>query len=282
MLDSVPSVPTRQPSVNSRERSFWASSGFGRTALALCCGVGSWLQSGGSGDLAGGLDRRLQVGQRQPGRDPHRHAGGADRERAVGHPGEHARAPHRVLDEVMGGDRRDRRGGDRGEPRGDRERPPDRGGEDQERPVPHVPGVGDAADVARRAGPERRRRRPPGLGVDRGAGEDQGGGADGRQHRRDARERGGGAVGEAGVDDRREAGPPDRRGERARDPHRPQQRQRGAEAELPGATEGVEVGGGRLGVGELDAEQEGTDQDQAERDPRAPGAPTDRGGASRT
>ena len=113
-----------------------------------------------------------------PTRD--RHAGEAEADRPVRQARQGRRAADRVLDQHVGQLGRDPGGGDRGEAGGDREaRPPDRRGEDDRRPVPEVPGVGDAADVAdRRAGrgSSRRRARPghPARGRgERRAGEDQ-------------------------------------------------------------------------------------------------------------
>ena len=59
-----------------------------------------------------------------------------------------------------------------------------------------------------------------------------------------------------------------------RDPHRPEQRQRRSQRQLPDAAEGREVGGGRLVAGELDPKREGADQEDSERHPerRADGA----------
>ena len=124
-------------------------------------GVGALLRVGLFGERGGALDigkrrrvqGRLRVPQCDAGADADRHAGEADREGAIRPPGEHPGEADRILDQVVGRDGGDQGDGDDGEARRDRQRPPDRGGEDQRRPVPQVPGVGDAADVADR--PER-------------------------------------------------------------------------------------------------------------------------------
>ena len=152
-------------------------------------------------------------------------------------------------------------------PAGDRERAPDDRREDQGRPVPEVPRVGDAADVADRREREQPGRGPLRLGEDRGPGEDQAGGAEGRQQRGGSGEGGARVEGDRRVDDRAEAGPADSRRRDAGDAHRAEQRQRRPERQLPGAAEGREVGGGGLLVGEVDAERERADQDERQRPP---------------
>ena len=139
--------------------------------------------------------------------------------------------------------------------------------------MPEVPGVGDAADVAdRRQGED-----PAGPGLEPGhaadglgqrrAGEDQRRGAEGRDQRRRPRERGFGGEGEAGVDDRRDADPAERHRAELRQAHRPGERERRAEPQLPGAGEGVEVGEGRFFVGEDHAVDERAGEDQRQGDP---------------
>ena len=168
---------------------------------------------------------------------------------------------------MVGGRGRNPGGGDDREARRDRERAPDDRREDQRRPVPEVPRVGDAPDVADRREREQPGRGPLDLGVDRGSGEDQAGGAEGGQQSRGARERGARVEGDRRVDDRPEAGPADSGRRDAGDAHRAQQRQRRPERQLPGAAEGREVGGGGLLVGEVDAERERADQDERQRHP---------------
>ena len=150
------------------------------------------------------------------------------------------------------------------------------GGEDQRRPVPQVPGVGDAPDVAdggereqARPGPplpgrRERRRRGSGRRCRGSAAEPRSPGTGCSRRRRRPRRR--------SPRGRPSRSPPPRA---RRDAHRPQHRQRRPQGQLPGAAEGREVGGGGLVVGEVDAERERADQDDRQRHPdrRAERAP---------
>ena len=231
--------------------------------------AGLVVQRGGALDL--GERRRgqgrLQVGEQEAGGDPYRHAGEADREGAVRPQVQHPGEANRVLDPVVGGGARNPGGGDDRDARRDRQRPPEHGGEDQRRPVPEVPGVGESPDVADRRQREQARRRDSGPGMGRSAGEDHAGGADGGQQGRDTREGRARVEGEGRVGDRAEPGPADRRRRRARDPHRPKQGQRRAQGQLPGAADGREIGGRGLRVRELDAERQRAEPDDREGHP---------------
>ena len=129
-----------------------------RGGVLLRAGLG--VQRGGALDL--GERRRgqgrLQAGEQEAGGDPYRHAAEADREGAVRPQVQHPGEADRVLDPAVGGGARNPGGGDDRDARRDRQRPPEHGGEDQRRPVPEVPGVGD---VARRSGPAAARAGPP-------------------------------------------------------------------------------------------------------------------------
>ena len=169
---------------------------------------------------------------------------------------ERARAAEGLLDRVVGDDREDARDERRGDEAEGREASPVHAREDNDRPVPEVPGVGDLAQVVQwHSGQQPDRAR----GGGRGAGDDHG-------DRRPDREQGApaGIGGRAAEDDRGRgedneaaAGQQRRDGAWHAHPERQHEGEDAAGGELPDPGQGREVGGARIGRGEGEAVGEG-------------------------
>ena len=134
-------------------------------------------------------------------------------------------------------------------------------GDHEDRPVPQVERVGDAAEEPRDRGPQAPRRSEPRRPR---PGHDDERGSHGGQECRHAGKRGRLADRDGGDRDEGDAGPPRDRGRRARDPlePRPCDREQSAEAELPGTRRQREEGPGLVDGRQPEGEDE---RDHADR-----------------